>query len=557
MAKAVVWFFALFGGLFRFLKVDRGQFLAILEIKLTLDERRSIRGIQGASGKKGRRGLLFSALFYAFIGLFIGLLPLFVESPLTAMTVVNSVVMTMVGMILVSDFTNVLIDTTDNAVLLPRPVSGRTILASRTAHIVSYLGILSLSLSACTLVTGMIAFDPLFPLLYLAMLACMLAFVIFAVYVFYLAAMHLFDMERFRDIILYFQIAMTVLIFAGYQVLPRLVEMQKIRSIRIDRMWWIYFYPPAWMAAPFDLLAGRSGGPQVILTALAVAVPLAGLFLVARVLAPGFGRALAALESTPSGRGGEGRRPSLPSLLARLVTRKREERAAFEFFWPLFTRDRSFKLATYPSMAIVLIIMAVFMVFSDGEGAGHALSVLPQTKKYILGLYFACGILPSAFVQMNFSDRYEGAWIFEALPFKRPGAILMGAFKVVFLRFAAPMFAAVAALTLAVWGGRVLPDVALAGCFFLLFSLVNRRIFGKGYPLSRPRTARQAQSQTARTMAVMAVLSLVGLLHWLLTRFPWGVPSALVPAALLAAAVYRNTARSGLKIPGNAAGKKT
>ena len=89
---------------------------------------------------------------------------------MTGLTMVNTFVMAMMGLMLIGDFTNVLVDTTDNTVLLPRPVGDRTLLAVRTAHIVSYLGALSLALCAGTLVIGTIEFHPLFAVVYLLFL---------------------------------------------------------------------------------------------------------------------------------------------------------------------------------------------------------------------------------------------------------------------------------------------------------------------------------------------------------------------------------------------------
>ena len=548
MTKLILRFFDCFAWLLRRLDVDYDQFRAILEAKLTLDSRRQMSGMQQQRTQNPKNTFAWTLLFYAFMGGFLGIFLPRTTSPLVGMTIVHAFVMTMVALSLIADFTSVLLDTTDRAVLQPRPVTSRTILVTRIAHITIYLSLLTLSLSVVTLVVGTFTYHGLFPLVFLGTLACSVCLVVFVAQVFYLVALRLTDAERFRDLILYFQIGMTVAVIVGYQILPRLMDMTRLSSLTIDEQWWIYFFPPAWLAAPIDLLTGHIGTPQIILTGLAVAVPLICLILVIRVLAPGFSRALARLDSTPTGSSAAVGTASLRQPLARRLSgffaRRASERAAFELVWQLCSRDRQFKQRTYPTFAFLFVFAAVWVLLGEG-GAGAALRELPHTQKYFLILYFSCMMAPMTIIQLRFSAAHEAAWMYHALPLERPGDILIGAFKVVMVRFVAPVFGLMALAILLVWGLRIAVDVVFAACATVLVSVLQAMIFGRTFPFSEEFNVAQNTGQVVRSMFLMLIPAALGGLHFVMRLIsPLTLPSGALLVLVLAIVLLRRYART-------------
>ncbi len=534
--------FDLLRPLLSLLGVDYEQFRAIMQVKLTLDGRRRSVGMHGASHKQDRNTQAWTLFFHAFMGIFVGAFVAHADSPLVGMTVVHAFVMTMVGMSLIADFSTVLLDTTDNAILHPRPVTSRTLLVARIAHITTYLGLLAVSTSACTFVVGTYTYHYLFPLVFLWTLVCSVLLVVFAAQVFYLIAMRLTDAEKFRDIILYFQIAMTVVIFGGYQLMPRLMDMRRLRELAIDDRWWIYFFPPTWMSAPVDLLTGHVGRPQLVLTALSIVVPLCCLLLVVRVLAPRFARSLAALENAPSGKApGAATTPRqrLPERLARIVSRSPCERAAFEWIWRLASRDRQFKLRTYPTVAF-LLLMGLVIVMSDEGGFRQAFAVLPESNKHLLLLYMGCAMAPMAVIALRYSAAHEAAWVYYALPLGRPGDVLAGALKVVLARLVMPTFSLIALVTLAIWGGRILLDVLLAFFATLMVSGIQAMLFARRFPFSEEYQVAEGSGRAARSMLLMIFPAALGGMHWALLLFvPAVIPLAIPLWAVLMVIAFR------------------
>ncbi|MFQ5413063.1 MAG: hypothetical protein ACE5E6_01255 [Phycisphaerae bacterium] len=516
----------------RMLGVDHTQCRAILEAKLTMDTRRPLSTMGTRMQGRPRNALTTTLLVYGLMGTFVGLLLLRTGSPLVAMTIVHAMVMTMIAMSLIADFSSVLLDTTDNAILQPRPVTGRTILAARIAHIVIYVTLLVVSLCACTFIIGTLKYHYLFPLVFLATLGCSVLLVVFVAHVFYLVAMRLTNTEKLRDIILYCQIGMTVLVFGGYQLLPRLMDISRLKTLTIDDQWWIYLAPPAWMAAPIDMLTGHVGPVQLVLTALAVLVPAAGVLLVALVLAPEFGTALARLDASPTPGTHDtpyARKGRIRRAVSRIVCRAPAEHATFELVWALGSRDRQYKLRTYPTVAF-LFVFGFVMIFSDDQGLKQALATLPDTSKHLYFLYFAAAMVPMAIIQQRYSASHDAAWTYRALPLERPGLALMGALKAVITRYVVPIFAVVSLPILCLWGVSAVADVVLALCATLLVCALDALLFGRCFPFSEPFSMTEGSGRMIKSMLLMGIPAALGGAHYALSLL---LPVAVLPAAAL------------------------
>jgi len=446
----------LFKGLFRLLKVDYKKFRVILWAKLTDDNRQEKSIVQRKSKKQMSNSLAWIAFIYAFIGVLVGLMLLGIQDLFVSMVLVFAIIMVMTAVALISDFTSVLLDTTDNAILLPRPVDSRTLVVARLAHIVIYIMLITLSLSAATIAIGTFKLGPVFTLVFLVSLAFSVLFVVFMANVFYLLLMKISGGEHFRDIILYFQIFMAAFAMGSYQLLPRLIEFDALKNFSFPIRWWTYLVPPAWMAAPIDAAVnGDLSGPRIVLSFLGLFVPLVSIVVVIRFLAPGFNRALSQMETVgSSGKRGQkekGEKWNLPAFFSRLLTFNPAERAAFQLSWWLSSRDRKFKLKTYPTFGYMLIIAFVLTLFEEGSIL-QKLQELPSTQKYIIFLYIGCIVIPVVVLQQRFSDQYEAAWIYHALPFAKPGDIQKGSLKAMIVKYGLPVYSPLAILVLLVWG---------------------------------------------------------------------------------------------------------
>jgi ABC-2 type transport system permease protein len=527
-----------FKGLFRLLKVDYKKFRIILWAKLTDDNRQEKSVVQRKSKKQMSNSLVWIAFIYAFIGVLVGAMLLGIQDLFVSMVFVFAIIMVMTAMALISDFTSVLLDTTDNAILLPRPVDGRTLVVARLAHIVIYILLITLSLSAATIAIGTFKLGPVFTLVFLLSLIFSVLFVVFVANVFYLLLMKISGGEHFRDIILYFQIFMAAFALGSYQLLPRLIKFDVLKNFTFPIRWWTYLVPPAWMAAPIDAaVSGDLSGPKIALSLLGLLVPLASIVVVVRFLAPGFNRALSRMETAGSaGRKDQGKRGretwNLPAFFSRLLTSNPAERAVFQLSWRLSSRDRKFKLKTYPTFGYMLIIVFVLSFFVGDEGnILQQLQSLPQTQKYIIFLYIGCIVIPIVVLQQRFSDQYEAAWVYHVLPFAKPGDIQKGSLKAMIVKYGFPVFAPLVILVLLVWGPAVIDDIVLAFMNMVITSLVLAFIVRGDLPFSR-RYGGAAETQRGLSGFLMFLVpAFLGLIHFLMTFIPYAIPVGILIAA--------------------------
>ena len=525
----------LFKWLFRLLKVDYEKFRIILWTKLTDDNRQEKSIVQRKGKKQMSNSLAWVVFVYAFMGIFAGLMLLGIQDLFVSMILVFAIIMVMTAVALISDFTSVLLDTTDNAILLPRPVDSRTLVVARLAHIMIYITLITLSVSAASILIGTVKFGPVFAVVFFICLILSVLFVVFVANVFYLLLMKISSGEHFRDIILYFQIFMAAFAMGSYQLLPRLIEFDSLKNFTFPIRWWTYLVPPAWMAAPIDAaVTGDLSSSKLVLSLLGLLVPVMSVVIVIRFLAPGFSRSIARMEIAGSSGNKDqkkrGERRNLPAFFSRLITFNSAERAAFQLSWKLSSRDRKFKLKTYPTFGYMLIIAFVLTLFEEGEIL-QKIQALPLTQKYIIFLYIGCILIPIVVLAQRFSDQYEAAWIYHALPFSRPGDILKGSLKAMIFKYGLSVFIPLVILVILVWGPQVIDDIVLAFMNLIISSLVLAFIGKSDLPFSR-RYGGAAERQRGLSGFLMFLIpAALGLIHWGMTFIPYAIPVGILVAA--------------------------
>ncbi|MCP4219559.1 MAG: hypothetical protein GY765_33300 [bacterium] len=554
MTKQIIKFLDLFQWFFRMMKVDYPVFREILWVKITSDNRRQHSNIN-LKKKEGKEnsGTLWKSLFMnLFIGFFIGLSVLFVKTFFLANMFVFSGIIVMSCLALVSDFTSVLIDTTDNSILLPRPVDGRTILMARITHIVIYLFFVVMSLALPALIFGIFKYGILYVLLMLPSLLFATLFVVFVTNLFYMSILKFTSGEKFRDIINYIQV-FTVAIFSfGINLLPRMLNIDTLGKMDIPLDWWACWFPPAWFAAGLEtLLHGRWSMFHGLMAAQSVVIPLMGIFIVVRFLGPNFNRKLAQLDSSESERK-KRFRFDFPGFFSRFLSRSVVEKVGFEMTWKLAARDRKFKLSTYPALGMYPLFAYMMLRPGKGETLMQVLTEMPQGRKYIGLIYFSLFLFFSALSYFTYSEKFQAAWIYRATPVERPGELLSGAFKSLSVKMMAPFLVTVV-LIVSVWGFGTLDDIVFGflavhmGCLFFVLGLDKQLPFSRKHAVSGTAMARGV-GWVLMTIFIVLVL---GLLHYfLLSKIALAVMIGNVVLAVVVVImlkVYRRTAWAKIK----------
>jgi hypothetical protein len=508
--------------------IDYPAMRCIVQLKLTLDRRRSLLPNQ----RETTEGFPWAFyLTYGIFGLFIGL-SLFSGSPLfVSVNVAFGMMLFLLAMTMVSDFSSVLLDLTDRGIILPRPVSRRTVQAARLAHIAFYLFRMVGILALAPAVVGAIRFGPAFLAIFALELPLMTAFVILAVSILYMAILRFFDGEKLRDVINYFQIALSFIMVFAYQFLGRfmsLVGQDKDYAIAP----WHYFLPSSWFAAPLAILAGGDRGEALTdLAILALAAPLGAALLYRFAVAPYFERNLEKLAAV----GGKKRVSSKPAggHFAALLCRDGEERPFFRLFTLLMANDRSLKLRVYPSLGMA-IAMPFVMLLAFGPHGSKAFFPDLSSGHWYLFIYFVLAFISPLAVQMRYSESHKAAWLYFAAPIASPAPIFKAEAKAIIARYVLVSAILSSAIFTALSGLRILPDVGLFLVNSILSTLACMALMPPGLPFSQDLRGAKSEVSVGKSFLMMGIAGGLALVHWGACYVPTG---RAINAALSIAAI--------------------
>ncbi|GAB3945384.1 hypothetical protein GCM10028805_14370 [Spirosoma harenae] len=534
MAPIILWFLDRLQGLFRMLGADYGQLRAIVQVKLTMDNRRSVVSLGRYGKQSGETNNSFLRILgiYTVVGGLLSFAMLGIpekEQLFLPLTLEFSYIMALCAMTLISDFSSVILDSSDNQIILPRPVSSRTLWLARIVHITSYLFTITLSLTVVGIFILGNRFGSLVALLFLLLSLLSALFMVFLTNLFYLVLMRFTSEEKLREVINYLQIVMAILFYGGYQILPRVIGSQVIISQSLEHQWWHYFVPPMWMAGALEtVIRPIIDQTHLIFLTLALLTPFAGIWFMNRFLTTDFTQKLSNIdqENRPMTTTGSAQKLSSRSgwmeRIADWATSNSLERAAFALTWHITSRDRKFKLKTYPQLGFGLAYVIAMSFQGQVFGASNFF--------YLFALYFGGLYVMIAQYQLRASDNYRASWVYGSAPIQEPGNILSGSLKAIIIKLLLPFFCLLAGFILYRYGLDKISDVLLAFSNSLVMLLSSALLSTRYMPFSVEQDAVR-QSNAARSLLVSLVLGFVGFSHYGLTFVPYGVWIAIPASA--------------------------
>ena len=525
MTTPVLWLLDRFRFVFRAMGADYDQLRAIVKVKLTMDNRRSFvnLGRFGRQSEESNNTFVGILAIYAIVGGLFGsllLLPANQDGLFLPLTLQFSYIMVLCAMTLISDFSSVILDSSDNQIILPRPVNSRTLWLARVVHISSYLFAIALSLSIVSIFIVASRFGGMAGLLFLVMSLLSAVLMVFLTNVFYLVLMRFTSEEKLREVINYFQIVMAILFYGGYQFVPRLMAAQGQLAQALEHQWWHYLVPPMWMAGAVELVAQPVfDAVHLVFLLLAFLAPIAGLWFMNRFLTTNFTQKLSSLDQENA--------PVAPAIstqstttqpvswlerLAAGLTRNPLEQTAFTFAWRITGRDRKFKLKTYPQLGFGLAY--VLLASTQRQGSSSFF--------HLFALYFASIYIMVAQYQIGVSDNYRAAWIYGSTPIDQPGDLLVGAIKALIVKLLTPFYVLLSAYILYRYHVDKIGDVLLAYSNSLVLLLLSALLSTRYMPFSVPADILK-QNNTARGIMMSLLMAITGFVHFGLTYVPYGV----------------------------------
>lgn len=507
--------------IFKFAGIDYPLLRKILQMKFVMDERRvPTIMMNGKSNNESKNSFRSGLLIYALMGIFIGLFmlppfPLFLK-----MNIIIGMLIFMIMTTMISDFSSVLLDIDDKNILLPRPVDAKTLSAAKLIHIVAYLFSITLAITAGALVMGFFRYGFLFFLVLLFEIILICGFVILFTSLFYYVILTVFSGEKLKDIINYFQIALTITMTIMYQFIGRIFNFTDLH-ITIIPHWWHVLLPSAWFSAPFSIFIEHDyNSHYVLLSVVGIIVPIIAITLYVMVVAPRFERNLQKLNS-----GGSKKKTmekaSLRRTVSNIICHNPIEKAFFRFTLQMLDNERKLKLRIYPNMALAVIFPFIFMLNLFGSGMESFSDTYAEISqgRYYLYLYISVVLLAALFPLISLSQNYKGAWIYKALPVDNPAVVLKGALKGFMYKYIVPIFLFLSLLFIGIFGLKIIPNLALIFLNMLILMLTIFHFSKKELPFYKEFQYAQNGSSTAIILLMFPLCGVAAAIHYMALRF--------------------------------------
>jgi len=504
---------------------DWGQFKALVWAKW-MQSHRSLTApfVSKDSRGKGIQWATTLALL-GVLGTLICVWPIFLfDSPFTALTAVYALTAWFTALFLFFLVPTTFMDSSDLSLTVPMPVSEYTLFLARLTHLGGLVGFLVGGLISPVLLAGMIRYHILFAIPALMMTSILVLLVTSLYCGVTLIGMRLLGKKWFGRGLVFGQailiVAPVFLLTLGLEKFMQTTSLEQLRTAHLETCVWVYLFPPAWMAAPLDLIFGKGGREALLLSILALLLPLICLILIVRSLSATFALHLKGLGEGAN----DGVQPATPSrairLLSRCLLRDPEEEAFFNVLHSVTGRDSQFKAdASSSILALGTFLLIPFWIDALQLKTPILTQELAFYSLHLLSLSGAFCLL-----RLSTSESFQASWIFFSLPISSPSPILRASIKWVSIRFLAPLFAVATALFVALWGPMALAHGLYTFCESLFLLTVYGRIFCKRLPLAE----KLDRNILYRLLLIMAVFPVVSLLCSRLHEWMGERPQALL-----------------------------
>jgi len=115
----------------------------------------------------------------------------------------------------------------------------------------------------------------------------------------YIAVLRIMSPEKFKNIISSIQIIFAVLVYASYQLLPRLIDKAEMKNFQLSDNPFLLLAPPYWFANAFSaVITMKASGFEMIAAAFAVILPVVCIYVVIKHLAPSFNQKISMISGS-------------------------------------------------------------------------------------------------------------------------------------------------------------------------------------------------------------------------------------------------------------------
>lgn len=507
MIKVVTRILQLLRGIFIRAGVDFERMLAIVTVKLTVDNRidRSGRN-KKTSNALWRQGVLLGisgAVFFVF-----GMVDSSFEIPLLLF---HSYLLLMLMMSFMMEYSRLLFNQNDNHILQHLPVTSKTILVARLVTMLSYMFFLSGCMSVIPAIVIVFWQGLMSAGLFIISVFLNTLFTLLLANVIYLGVMRFISVEKFVRVMSYVQVILVAGVAMSYQLVGMVV-----RNFQVDMLHpetWVYFTPPFYFVA-LTTIVKQSSIPVLILALSGIAgVVLLG-FITVVYLAPYFSVKIGkidehALESKARKMGKE----RWLHGLARVFARTPLQISGFVLGWRLTRDNLRFRQGILP-MIIYTIFLALFFIYQGSrDGIGGA--------GYYMPLYMASMVAIGVQMHMAIMEKGDLLWLYRSKPLARPGALILGSYKALYVKYYLPVYVLLSVVFIVRLDWIILPDLLFILAMSTFVSYIYLWFSGMLFPFSKERGTMNSGRNILRIVILMFILSVIGGLHALSMRLSW------------------------------------
>ena len=501
--------------------LNYGQIREMLRLKLIMDSRRVSPALQNNGkkiGKEPKRSMILTCLVYMGLGIFIASMQV-MPNMFGANTISFAMLIFMLFSVYISEYSAVLLDTTEKSFYGALPIGKNEISTAKNIHIAYYIGTIAASMMLPSVVVGFISKGILYGLAFTLVSIVIVVVCLHLAGVIYYLLLKVFSGEKLKDILSGFQIFMTIAIILSYQIVPRVISIAGFSKGQITFSPFYFLLPSAWFSAVLESLFGV-GGQWYIYVLAGITVPAVILLevLYKKKVMPEFEGELDKLTETAK----ENKSLSpFSKLMCKLLSKDEQENAFMKLVLIQVSRNRDMKLKLYPQLANVFILPIIMVLpqITGEKGFTGFIENLRQGRWGLALLYFTGLTSASIYMIIGQTENPESIMFYQILPIENLSKCIRAGVKVVLFRYLTPIFVALSALLLGVYGFGIIPDVIIAYLSFIFVTGFIIRISAWVLPFSYESDAASAGNNLLMFFMSLFVFAVLGWIHifWLKT----------------------------------------
>ncbi len=458
----------------------------ILKLKLIIESRNvsiSAKMNPKREKKQSKKSLLIMCLIYIGVGILIGLMQM-MKNLFGANLFAYSMLMFMLFSVYISEFSSVLLDTTEKTFYGVLPIGRNEISVAKNIHIAYYVGIISGSMMLPSVVMGIIFHGVLYALFFLLAGVIVTIFCLRLAGAIYYALLKMFSGERLKDILSGFQVFVTITLVLSYQIIPRVIDFAELSRRGLSFSPIMFIVPSAWFSAIFGIVFDAKFDTRYfLLIAAGTAFLILLEILYRKKIVPEFEGELDKLTETSK----ENKSLSVFSrLMCKVFSKDKQELAFMELVLIQVSRNRNIKLKLYPQLANALLLPVIILLsqLSRNNDIGEMINNV-RMNTYFVALLYSVGLSSSAiYTLIGRAENKESKMFYQVLPIENLSKCIRAGVKVVLFRYLTPMFILLSIMFFAIYGGRIWIDVLISYTAFLFITSLMIRLNAWVLPFS-------------------------------------------------------------------------